>query len=53
MNNRIINILLIKDGEIIPLKNDRRMRVSHLMHYFKKTIQNKLIQVLCIHKELL
>jgi len=37
MNNRIINILLIKDGEIIPLKkNDRRMRVSHLMHYFKK-----------------
>ena len=37
MKNRSINILLIKDGEIIPLKkNDRRMRVSHLMNYFKK-----------------
>ncbi len=36
MNKRTINILLIKDGEIIPIrKNDRKMRVSHLMSYFK------------------
>ncbi len=41
MNNRTINILLIKDGEIIPIKkNDRRMRVSHLISYFKKNGYN-------------
>ncbi len=31
-----INILIIKDGEIIPItKDDRKMRVSHLMEYLK------------------